>query len=150
MSDRLINTLERIAELEKWKDKSWNMHQEMAQEILPNQLEILEERIEKLEKNADVRYEHIRRLNEQISELKDKLDQKDDDSPINPNTKIYIMSSGKLKDGEKEPTEDPYEPIMRSECENEKQEIIEEFLIDLNSNIWIKDIIKKWEKRLKQ
>lgn len=60
---------------------------------------------------------------------------------------------------------DPYEPIMRSDCEKEKQELIEVFLFDLghlwcenaergHSNntyaIHIEKYQKKWEKRLKQ
>ena len=49
----LEKDLKRIEKLEKWQDKSWNMHQEMAQEILPNQLEILEKQIEKLEMTKD-------------------------------------------------------------------------------------------------
>ncbi len=42
-----------VPELEKWKDKSWNMHQSMAQDILPDQLEILEKEIKELKKKVD-------------------------------------------------------------------------------------------------
>lgn len=53
---RLIERIEEmeidIIELKKWKDKSWKMHQEMAQEILPNQIELLEEKINKLEDDS--------------------------------------------------------------------------------------------------
>ena len=38
----------RIEKLEAWKKKSWNMHQSMAQDILPDQLEILEKEIKEL------------------------------------------------------------------------------------------------------
>lgn len=37
---------ERLDELEEWKDKSWNMHQKMAQDILPDQIERLEKKLE--------------------------------------------------------------------------------------------------------
>jgi len=43
-----IELVKKVLKLEEWQDKSWNMHQEMAQEILPNQLEILEKQISEL------------------------------------------------------------------------------------------------------
>jgi len=48
-----IELVKKVLKLEEWQDKSWNMHQEMAQEILPNQLEILEKQISELRDNVD-------------------------------------------------------------------------------------------------
>lgn len=40
--------------------------------------------------------------------------------------------------------------LVEMEKGKQKRELISEFLEDLDSNMWIKDIVKKWKKRLKQ
>ncbi len=59
---------EKLKELENWKDKSWNMHQQMAQDILPNQIERLEK--------TKVSYDQYMIHELKISELKESLGKK--------------------------------------------------------------------------
>lgn len=65
----------KIEALETWKDKSWKMHQEMAQEILPNQLERLEQELSELKGIVQslITYDNTKVLMDKINQNKEVL-----------------------------------------------------------------------------
>jgi len=85
INQMFLKQKDKIETLETWKDKSWNMHQQMAQDILPDQIERLEKQISELGKR-------LAECEISSSELKEKVEM------VNNRIQIFIEDTDEKKE----------------------------------------------------